>query len=217
MRPLLLSIAVITLLSACKTHVSADLFTSDMVAATQGEILTTPVIFGFEVGSDCEDTGPTMLGAMKTLSEGTEFIGCAKIDYTTVAQFRAPVPVISHGETLDTALALTAQLDEGRYIIRFAVDHARVRDIWDALPEDMTKYKRFEFDPVLSATLNNDLRNATIVTTDDVFADGAPIQGTAQTSLPRRDQINLQLSDVTNSAIGSGDASAHIASFTVKD
>ena len=81
----------------------------------------------------------------------------------------------------------------------------------------MTQYQTYKLEPLLSAVLNNDLRETVSITTDDVYADGAPVQGTATRDLPRRDQIELVMSDVTNAAFGTVANASHIATFTLNN
>ena len=107
---------------------------------------------------------------------------------------------------------------EGKaYHVSYLTNPAGARAIWDALPEEMTQYQTYKLEPLLSAVLNNDLRETVSITTDDVYADGAPVQGTATRDLPRRDQIELVMSDVTNAAFGTVANASHIATFTLNN
>ena len=104
---------------------------------------------------------------------------------------------------------------EGNQVdVTIMIDPDFPKSVWDDLPEEMIQYQTFKLDMTLTATLNNDLRSPVLITTDDVFADGAPVQGTATRELARRAQINIKLSDVSTTALSRGEPASHIVSFT---
>lgn len=220
MKPL--AIAALLALTACKTSVTSDLFTSDLVAATEGETVTAPIVIGLELPGDCAEEGPKMLSAIRRKMTDAEFIGCERVNYDTYARFRAQAEILLIGKNdaaalPNTAFAIGVAREGATFTIKYLRNPDATRAIWDALPEDMTKYKKYELNPVLSAVLNNDLRSTVRITTDDVFADGKPIQGTHSRDLPRRDQVEIAASNVTNSAFGSTDTHATIVVFTVQE
>lgn len=212
------------ILTACKTDISSDLFTTDLIAVTEGEEVTAPVIIALESSStECEKTAPDLLKAISSQMSGVEFIGCGKKGYDTVARFRSQAQIIAHtGEAAvpNQAFAIGVQSSgsdsDETYDVSYLVNMDAVRNIWGSLPEEMTRYKTFKFEPSLSVVLNNDLRAATMITVDDVFADGNPVQGTASWELKRRGQVEIQTSNVTNTAFGTTDHSSHIVSFKVQ-
>lgn len=222
MKRLALAATAALTLSACKTQIAADLFTSDLIAATEGETLTAPLVIFMESTTEekCNETAPDVLAAVQTQHPDAEFIGCEDQSYETFARFRVQARILARMEdakAADDAFAIWVQEAEGTYHVRYLMNPAGTRAIWDALPEEMTQYQTYNLEPELFAMLNNDLRSKVTVLTDDVFADGSPVQGTATHELARRDQIELRMSNVTNAAFGSIEKTAHIVSFTPKD
>ncbi|WP_274960897.1 DUF7424 family protein [Lentibacter algarum] len=215
-------IATYLVLAGCKTQISTDLFTSDLVAATDGEAVTAPLVIGMEASSEqkCKENANTVLIAVQSQFDSAEFIGCETVDFKTFARFRVQAEIVAHD---GNAPSITAPFSigvrgEGKaYHVSYLTNPAGARAIWDALPEEMTQYQTYKLEPLLSAVLNNDLRETVSITTDDVYADGAPVQGTATRDLPRRDQIELVMSDVTNAAFGTVANASHIATFTLNN
>ena len=206
-------------LTACKTEIAVDLYASDLVGVTEGSSFTAPVVLGLEMSSsECEENGAGMVDAMSGQLNDVEFIGCARNNFDHFARYRAQVEIldIKDGQTrTDDALALGVEAKENRYDVFFVSNPDAAQQIWNNLPEDLTKYQTFNLKPRLAAVFNNDLRKDVTVVTDDVFADGVPVQGMAQHTLGRRDQVELRLSDVTNAAFADSPTLSHIVSFAV--
>lgn len=217
-----LLISTCVLLAGCKTQISTDLFTSDLVAATKGESLTAPLVIGMEASSEqkCSETADSVLAAVQSQFASAEFIGCERADFTTFARFRVQAEIVAiAGEVPDITapFSIGVRVDGPNFAVSYLTNPAGARAIWDALPEELTKYQTFSLEPLLSAVLNNDLRETVSITTDDVYADGVPIQGTATQDLLRRDQVELSMSDVTNSAFGTVANESHIVTFTLSN
>lgn len=218
----LIIITATCLLAACKTEVNSDLFTSDLIAATEGETVTAPIVLGLEVTSEkeCKKNAPTILEAITTSFPDAAFVGCERIDFDTFARFRFQVEILNVTDldtTPENAIAIAVQKRDDRYSVHYLSNTDAAKAIWDQLPKELIQYRDFEINPILHAVLNNDLRTPVDVTTDDVFADGKPVQGTATRSLPRRDQIQISTSNVTNAAFGNVDTAAGIVSFRVAE
>lgn len=218
MRKIILATAALAALTGCKTQIATDLFTSDLIAAANGATLTAPLTIGLETGSEAECTknAPAILTAVQSKFTEAEFIGCATESFDHFARFRVQATVTQASSAPGAPFAIGATRDGAALHITYLTDPAAVRAIWNALPKDMTEYKRFEFKPILTATINNDLPGDVTLTTDDVFANGQPVQGTRQHSLARRAQIDIALSDVTNAAF-EGDGTAHIATIDLPE
>ncbi|MEP2833514.1 MAG: hypothetical protein ABJL33_15395 [Hyphomicrobiales bacterium] len=219
---MLFPLAAVTILTACKTLIGADLFTSDLIAAVNGDTITAPLIISADTSTlqKCQEFSPDILTAVQSIYDTAEFIGCEKIGFDTYGRFRVQAGVISFTDTApvpDAAFAFGVRKEGASYHVSYLINPDATRAIWDALPETMTKYETFKLDPILSAVLNNDLRNTVTITTDDVFADGTPVQGTATRDLPRRDQVELKMSDVTNTAFGTTNNVSHIVTFSITE
>ena len=221
MKRIALLVALIAL-PGCKTQISTDLFTSDLIAATEGKTITAPLEIGMEAGSKdkCNDTAPAILQAIETKFAEAEFIGCQDAGWDTFARFRVQAEVIAFADeppTPNEAFAIGVRASDLSFSVVYLINRKAARAIWDALPEELTEYQTYKLEPVLFALLNNDLRTSVTVTTDDVFADGTPIQGTVNRDMPRRDQIELQMSNVTNAAFATSAHAAHIVTFTLPE
>ena len=204
--------------AGCKTQITADLFTSDLIAATQGETLTAPAVIEVvaPTKAKCEEVGPTIAAVFAEKFSAAEFIGCDTVAFETLARFRAPLQIveISSAETPPIeALAIGVEDTGDGITVSYLKNDAEILEIWNALPEDLTRFQTFSFDPVLAAVLTNDLSGAVSVTTDDVFSDGAPVQGTFSRQMLRRNQIEIRMSNVTNAAFSGADRQALIATF----
>ena len=209
------AVALLSLVG-CKTVIDADIFTADVLDFPDGvEGLTAPVVVGVDI-NDCDEKGPTMVDGLSASFDQVEFIGCVGENFNELASFRTQVSYVADGDLQGRALGIRVQRGAADEIEVWLIkDPIRMRAIWDQLPEDMTKYRKFDPEFFIEATLNNDLRESVSVTTDDVFADGAAIQGTQNFELPRRGQVRIQLSDVSNIAFKDVDHFAHIATFLV--
>ena len=215
-------IATCFVLAGCKTQISTDLFTSDLVAATEAEAVTAPLVIGMEAGSEqkCNETADAVLIAVQSQFDSAEFIGCETVDFKTFARFRVQAEIVAYdgdAPSITVPFSIGVRSDEAAYHVSYLTNPAGARAIWDALPEEMTKYQTYKLEPILSAVLNNDLRETVSITTDDVYADGTPVQGTATRDLPRRDQVELSMSDVTNAAFGTAANASHIVTFTLRN
>jgi hypothetical protein len=202
-------------LAACQTDLGVDLFTSDLVAAAEGESFTAPLVLGLELGSEnaCNENAEAIRVVMVQRAGGAEFMGCQRREFRTVASYRLQVPVVNGPDATDAPFFVVARMDGEEVAVSVARTPGGFEAIWKALPEDLTRFRTFEFDPVITANLNNDLRGSVTIITDDVFADALPVQGTAMRELGRRDQITIRTSDVTNAAFATVDTEAQIARF----
>lgn len=206
-------------LAGCKTEIASDLFTSDLIAAANGTALTAPIVLGVETSSEakCEAEAQAVLAAVSTAFNDVALIGCEESGFDTMARFRVQAPIIitvSDNVQIDGPFAVGVAADGATIHVTYLTNTDAVRAVWDALPEDMTQFQTFAFNPTLSAVLNNDLASPVSITTDDVFSDGTPVQGTATRELPRRDQVEVRMSDVTNAAFGTTANASHVISFT---
>ncbi|MDO6458923.1 hypothetical protein Q4560_15050 [Celeribacter halophilus] len=215
-------IATCFVLAGCKTQISADLFTSDLIAATEAEAGTVPLVIGMEASTEqnCKETADTVLVAVQSQFDSAEFIGCEAVDFNTFARFRVQAEIVAYdgdAPSIAAPFSIGVRREGTAYHVSYLTNPAGARAIWDALPKEMTEYQTYKLEPFLSAVLNNDLRETVRITTDDVYADGVPIQGTATRDLSRRDQVELSMSDVTNAAFGTVANASHIVTFTLNN
>lgn len=213
--------AAAILLTACKTYISTDLYSSDLIAATEGETLTAPLVIGTQTSGECAADASKLLASLQIQMPEAEFVGCTQVDYDDIAQFRVQAAIVDQRDNpraaFNAPFAIGVSRQGGEIDVAFLSNDLRVRQLWDSLPEDVRGYSRFSFEPVLSATLTNDLRTEIEVLTDDVFADGTPYPDEGQHIMPRRDQIEIRLSDVSNAAFGNTQSAVTILRMKMPD
>ena len=203
-------IATYLVLAGCKTQISTDLFTSDLVAATDGEAVTAPLVIGMEASSEqkCKENANTVLIAVQSQFDSAEFIGCETVDFKTFARFRVQAEIVAHD---GNAPSITAPFSigvrgEGKaYHVSYLTNPAGARAIWDALPEEMTQYQTYKLEPLLSAVLNNDLRvkqsaSPPMMCMPMVRPFKAPRHAICRAAI----RLSWVMSDVTNAAFGDG-------------
>jgi len=213
--------AAVVLLSACKTYISTDPYSSDLIAATEGETLTAPLVIGTQTSSDCTSDASKLLTSLQIQMPDAEFMGCTKVNYDDIAQFRIQAAIVDMRDNSSAALQAPFGIgvirQSGEIKVLFLSNELRIRQLWDNLPEDVRGYNRFSFEPVLSTTLTNDLRTDIKVLIDDVFADGTPYPDESQHVMPRRDQIEIRLSDVSNAAFNTTQSALTILRLKTPD
>lgn len=190
-------------LAGCRVDIHADLYSSDIIAAVEGEELTTPVVFGIGLPR-CDENAPPLTAALETVVPNIEYIGCERDDFDTLAKYRVPAAILdatdpsAMSDDMIGLFSIVVAKREGAYRIGSLWSSQAAQDVWNALPESLIEYKRFDPQPDLRATFNNDLRETIEIGTEDLFLDGKPIPDTTSHTLDRRGQVDLQLSDVSN-------------------
>lgn len=216
-------ISAILFVTGCKTLISTDLYTSDLIAAAGGQNVTAPIVVSVEVSgaNQCAELAPQLVTAFKPTNPTVEFIGCESEMFSNYARFRMQADIVIATEDMTLPLApISIGVTEGItgdshiYSVFYLANTLAIESLWQSLPEEITRYQSFEFMPVLSATFNNDLRGDVVVSGSNVFIDAIPYQNSTLQTLPRRDQIEIVLSDVANAAFGNMDASAFIIMFS---
>ena len=212
------ALAALFTLTACKTFVETDVYTSDLISATEGERLTAPMVISIEVTSEskCKEFASEIADAIGTQMDAVAHIGCRTESFESFADFRVQSEIVSYDGSAplpDKPLAIGVTSVGKDFVVTYLINPDGVKAVWDALPEELTRFETFDPDLHLSAVLTNDLREPVEVITDDVFVDGAPVQSISKRLLPRRDQVAIEMSNVTNNAFGSTDNVSHIATF----
>lgn len=224
MKQLILAAAAVVALTGCKIVAQTDIYTSDVLAVVEnGETMTTPMVMSFEVaGADgCAKAESLILGPLETAFGGAEYIGCAKRDFDTFADFRLPVDLVfevtNGASDSDQPIYIGGNIDEGGDLIRidYYVNQTAMDAFMASIPEELTRYQSGTPDFELSATISNDLRSDIKIEVNDVFADGQPIQKSKVFDLPRRGEVKIDLSNVSNAALGRTDWWVLIAKIPV--
>lgn len=214
-----LALAALAALSACKITADAELFTSDLVAAMNGNAVAAPVQIGIEAptADKCEEHADALTNAIRGQFADAQFLGCQSANFETLARFRVMAAIIAHDGTAPTPpapLAIGVAQDSDAISVTMLQNAGGFRKIWNDLPQELTEYQTFDPQFRLSATLNNDLGDDAAAQTVEVFADGKPAPGKTFFTLARRDQITLKLSDVTNAAFSDSATPALILRLT---
>lgn len=222
MKPLALALLACLALGACKTRVNADLYTADLVAASQGSTLTAPVTLGFAMRSwmECQQLGPSLITHVRRHAPEAQFLGCDMQNDASYARFRLRAEIIAFDTVLptpDAPIAIGVKADAVGYVVAFLSNAEAAEAILAGLPDGIVPRDARPIAPVLTATLTNDLEGPVFITVDEVFADATPVTGIATKSLPRRGSIDLRLSDVSNAAFATTAVAAHIATFDPED
>ena len=212
------ALAAVLALTACKTMVATDLYTSDLISATEGEHLTAPMVISIELSSEskCKEFASDIADTIRSEMETATHIGCRTESFNSFADFRVQSEIVSYDGAAPLPgrpLAIGVTSVGHDFVVTYLINPEGIKAVWSGLPEELTRFETFDPDLHLSAVLTNDLRETVEVLTDDVFVDGVPVQGTARRILPRRDQVVIQMSNVTNRAFGATDNVAHIATF----
>ncbi|MDE0446335.1 MAG: hypothetical protein OXH96_06635 [Spirochaetaceae bacterium] len=215
-------IAAVLALASCKTMVATDLYTSDLISATEGEQLTAPMVISIELPSEskCKEFASDIADAIRSEMETATHIGCRTEAFNNFADYRVQSEIVTYdgsARLLGRPLAIGVTSVGDDFIVTYLINPEGIKAVWNGLPEELTRFETFDPDLYLSAVLTNDLREPVEVVTDDVFVDGVPVQGTARRLLLRRDQVVIQMSNVTNTAFGSTDNVAHVVTFRIAE
>lgn len=196
-------------LSGCKVWVDSSVYVRDVqqVLETQ-QPTTTPMRLSFEIPSQsaCTTSGERIAAALKKAYGDVAVLGCRQVGMDSIADFSVQAEVVHEIENkkADSKQPLYFGVDEVEEGIE--VGYYVNTDTWAAMDEDLKDetqhYTRLE--PVFKVTLQNDAPDTVAVTLRGVFLNGTPVPAhspvTAQ--LKRREQIEIRLSDVQNSAMG---------------
>lgn len=214
MRKIAILFSFVGALTGCKMWADADLFTSDLLSVLEtGQPLTTPLELAFEIGSksECEKVNGGLLPALTDAYGDAESLGCEQRGFDSVALFRVPVEIVHEIENqkADSAqpIFIGVYSDvESVVTVAFFQSAEGVASFRGAIPEELTRFGGKDVEPLLSATIQNDLRGAAKLHLSDVYADGRaiPVQTTKAYDLARRSEVKIVLSDVSNDALAQG-------------
>lgn len=209
--------AALFALAGCKTPIVAELYTSDLSRAAAGEPVEAAVIIGVEVPRDeCEAMSATILDVARAHFSTLEFFDCTQIGFAHYGRFRAMVPILifeGAAPVPDGAIAVAATSRDGAVHFGLVANHEAIRSIWDALPEDMTEFRRFAFEPEVGSVVHNDSGAPVIVQVRGVFVDDTPAPNTSEVTLQHRDETTITASDVANAAFAGRIHTLTIGSF----
>lgn len=204
MRHVTLGVLALASLAACKVGLEVRAFTSDIVAiATGGPPLTTAATLSLEASTDekCANYGPTMVEAIASGFGSAEFIACRRDNLTTWADFRVSLPITKAGTEVTTPLAIWVGTMGGGHSVELQSNGPEIEKLVNALPDDVTDMLTGPLEPVISVVVQNDLPTAATISMHGAFIDGTPHQLPRETTLDRRGEILIRLSDVGNASL----------------
>ena len=195
-------------LTGCKTGIDLTLYTSDIITAAQGQTdLTAPGTLLIEAPSDekCREAAPQIEEALRTGFDTASFDGCTRERFNTYARFNVTLPIIGPDAELQSALAIVAAPATGFSAVTvIKADAARIDAIITALPSDISNALSGRPEAAITATIRNDGTKPVTITAQGAFIAGEPYQLPHDTTLQRREEMTITLSDVGNAASWAG-------------
>ncbi|MDV4143538.1 hypothetical protein [Shimia sp. FJ5] len=206
MKRAILAGAVALTLSGCKTFVEADIYTSDVLAVAEGETLSVDMNLGLEMpGMDtCNEHAEAITAAYASSFQAAEFRTCENIGLDTILQMRVTTSLYDLKTTEAQAsepvsVAVFVQ-ETGTLTVLFIPNDAASRQLWDALPNNLTSMATYDPKPFLTANVINDGRTAMEFQAEGAFVNDTPITFATVSSMDRRGELEVRLSDVANAA-----------------
>lgn len=199
-------------LAACKSEIALTLFTSDVASvADTGKSLDATATLSLEASTEekCTEVKDQLAQALQVGFSKVEFVACRKADFDTWADFRVAVPILQPQTKSDSALMIWAgntglTQSGGGIAATLRQNPDSVKAVIAALPNDMKSLVTGRIDTRVSLILQNDMTDAVIVTAQGAFIDGEPYQLPKDTTLERRSEVKITLSDVGNAAMHNG-------------
>lgn len=214
-------LAALFCLAGCKTPIAAELYASDLIATAGGAAMTASLVIGVEMPTDrCATDAPRIADAAAGQGASLRFVDCRRIEFSTYARFSATVPVVTYDRPApipETAFAIGTVTTDRHLNAGLMVNHDILRAIFDDIPEDVRGFRAFDFQPVVTAILNNDTGTALEVVTLDAFVDGIARPGTTRREIAHRASVEIAASDVANTAFGGPQHTVFLAAVAVKD
>ncbi|WP_039018589.1 DUF7424 family protein [Halocynthiibacter namhaensis] len=216
-------IIALALLSGCKTNTQATVYTSDALGvAENGTILQTPLTIGFEVVSEskCREVSSTLLEPLQNAFHSAEFIGCERDGIDSFAVYRLTTDIVlltgDDGHLTEMPLYIGVvnkpSADGENWVdVGFLLNTLKADELIASIPNEVIGYRDPELNAVLSATISNDMASDIVIQASDAFADGQPVTNFKNFTVPRRSEVEIKLSNVSNAAFGEVDAWARIA------
>jgi len=200
----------IGLLAGCKSQLTAEIYTSDILAVASGETLDVPILFENEVPGEenCREYGPKLAQAFAKGFSEAEFVGCAEEGYTHLVQIRVRAPMwrVVEGEAapVRSAASIGVSIDGNKTWAVFATDTALAEAIWGAMPSEISMMRAANSQLALRAEVMNDTRDPVTVAYFNAFVDGRPVMYSMEEELRGRDKLTIQMSDVANATFAEG-------------
>ena len=209
------SIGLMLAIAGCKMHMEADMYSSDIRLASEGENgMTTPATLFLPITSENECVEQTekisamLLGLVDTFQPK----GCESQGMESYMLANMQLPVINSTaawEEAESLFGFIARQPEGSEAIDVLI--VMNTETYETL-QDRVRAEYFQEldlgESTFTVVVNNDERADMAVLVENAFANGIPVLDTEYT-VPRRGQITVRLSDVSVNFLGkNGYASA---------
>lgn len=205
---LIAAVLASTFLSACVIETDVTLFASDILAVAGGAPpIKTNVTIAIEVGSkdNCEKQRDATAVALKKGFDDVEFVGCRDgAVFSHFADFRVSLPIQAVQTDINGAAAIWVAEETGLINVVLIPNASKIAAIRDALPPNLNSPIYPEPTMAVKVTVQNDTSGPTIVRMFGAFIDGEPFQLPHDTSLDRRGELAISLSDVGNATLMKG-------------
>lgn len=216
MHQIKLTVVVLALIavSGCKLNLTADIYSTDMRAAMNGEAdITSPATLAFEVPSvdKCDEHAAKIQEIMAGVLDDFTPKGCKRQDMESFLLADTQMPFFISEESWRSSddlfgLLLVREEEPKRISAIIMLDIRKY--------ETLTRRMNDEFHQTVdlgasnvTLVFHNDERKTVTYEVAEVFVNSEPIHGLQEFSLDRRHKANIQLSDVATAYLArKGDA-----------
>ena len=204
--PLLLLLSILLLGSACSsTRISGEIYLADIDELSEAGELTTKILIGLPISGedDCVEKRQQYNSVFRksTGFKGMTFERCYKDGSDNLAQYSLDVPIrIGDPDTSDLRTSFDVIREDdtasGMRHLYLRSKPSALCNLDDLLSDEF--YQSLDLSQTSPKILiSNDLRETQTLILDHIFVNGQPIIEPTEFELERRDDLHLQLSDVT--------------------
>lgn len=205
-QPLLLLLSILLLGSACSsTRISGEIYLADIDELPDSGELTTRILIGLPISGedDCVEKRQQYNSVFRKSSgfKGMSFERCYKDGSDNLAQYSLDVPIkIGDPKSIDLSTSFDVIREDDS---ASGVRHLYLRskpsalcNLDDLLSDEF--YRSLDLSETSPKILiSNDLRETQTLILDHIFVNGQPVIEPTAFELERRDDLHLELSDVT--------------------
>ena len=198
-------VLLVVLLSACEIKTRTDIFLGDLFdVINTGDVIDTESKLSVQIASkdECNSNSAKLLPMLQgTFGESVHAEGCLEEGMNTFAVFGMKIPILiedAMAHRSDT-LALALFQEEEWYGLRMTINVGRMKNLSKLISDEFFQTVDFSTADV-AITIANDLREKVSIAIRGAFVDGKPVQEYTDFTLKRRDELDVQLSDVAGAS-----------------
>lgn len=184
-----------TLLAGCKVDTEIDLYTTDLLSLTKGDVLTTPSLIRIEV-SGCEKNKNRIMGIASKYFDVSSEAACLNKSAEEFVEFSAQSPVIYDSNFLPKNLVAGVSVvadENGRRAVYVVIDKTRFSAMENDV-KDMDSTASLELNAII-INLNHDGRDEITAYIPAAFVNNNPMIGSTA-KLKRRENATIRISNV---------------------